>query len=69
MATPLAGTVMSKRFRDGNGNVVPLGNLPNAITALRQSVARKLFGNYPREPWIPFSAARRLNGLITSDSV
>lgn len=59
---------MSKRLKDGNGRMIPLRNLPHAAIALKQAIERKLLGRYPRQPWIPFEAARRLEGLLGSDS-
>ena len=55
---------MGKRLKDGNGKWIAPRNLPGAAIALGQSIMRKATGRYPRQPWIPFAAAKALDGLL-----
>jgi predicted O-methyltransferase YrrM len=53
-----------KRFHDGHDKRVPLRRLPHFFVSASQSARRKMFGYYPRLPWIPFAAAARLDALV-----
>lgn len=44
-------------------------HLPNGLVSLCQAVVRKTTGHIPRQPWIPFSARRALERLISADTV
>lgn len=57
------------RLRTGKGDIVGWRELPHILISFYQSILRKLFGRIPRVPWIPFTAAKHLDRLISGDWV
>lgn len=57
------------RFHTSKGQFVGWSKLPNGARAFTQAINRKLFGKYPRRPWIPFSAGQALEEIVTPEFV
>lgn len=58
-----------RRFHTAEGEFVGLRHLPNGLVSLSQAVVRKLFGYIPFVPWIPFAARRRLENVLSANSI
>jgi predicted O-methyltransferase YrrM len=56
------------RFYSSTGQFVGLHRLPMAAVSIIQAVARKSYGYFPREPWIPFSAKAALEKVLNKQS-
>jgi len=57
------------RWHTSEGKFVGWAHLPNGAKSLAQAIARKGWGRYPREPWIPFAARKALDGILGPESV
>ena len=44
-----------------------MSRLPNGLVSFAQALSRKLTGQIPRQPWIPFSAIQKLDEIIRPD--
>ena len=58
---------MKRRFSTPDGRFVGWRKLPNALRSFYQALRRKLWGDIPRLPWIPFSAATALEAVLKPD--
>lgn len=56
------------RFYTGDGQFVGMKKLPNACRSLLQSLRRRMTGQLPDLPWIPFSAATAIDQILTRES-
>ncbi len=56
--------LLGSRFFSANGNFVGWRRLPFAFVSFRQALQRRLWGQYPRLPWIPFSAIHAIETVL-----
>ncbi|MFS6828154.1 hypothetical protein [Cyanobium sp. ATX-6F1] len=55
------------RLKTGKGQFVGWKNLPHSLTSFSQALRRKFFGRFPRQPWIPFAASKKLDEILRSN--